>query len=351
MNVLALRADSYGCGHYRISLPARHAGVPVQVEDRIPLNMRRVGATNQRILISVPVGADVVVIQRPVSHHMPAIISMLQQQGVAVVVELDDDLCALDPRHGAYAALHPANTPHANWQHLRTCCGAADLVTVTTEPLARKYAAHGRVAVLPNCVPQALLKLKSPLDADFGWTGSLASHPRDLGVLGTAVRDLVNDDGFSFRVVGDGKGVAKQLGLGGVDDTGWLDLDLYYRAAAQLRVGLVPLQDTAFNEAKSALKGIEYAALGIPFVASDTPEYVDLQSRGAGFLADRPRRWRSMVRWLLQNVSHREELVQAGRDTVAAYFTIEDQGWRWAEAWERAIAYRKELGSMPRVVA
>ena len=62
----------------------------------------------------------------------------------------------------------------------------------------------------------------------------------------------------------------------------------YTSSVAELGVGLVPLLDSAFNRAKSWLKGLEYAALGVPFVASPTPEYVKLAGLGAGLLADDP---------------------------------------------------------------
>jgi glycosyltransferase involved in cell wall biosynthesis len=338
MNVLALRADTFGCGHYRISLPAAHAGVSVTIEDRLPLQTVQDGW--KRALINVPIDADVVVIQRPLSHHIPAIIERLQSQGVAVVVEIDDDLTSLDPTHVSYRKIHPTDVPYANWQHLRTCCRAADLVTVTTPALAQRFGGHGRVAVLPNCVSEDLLQIQTNWNADLGWTGWVGTHPRDLDVLGRAIRQLV-EDGFSFRVIGPGDGAERALGLPCVDDTGWLDLPFYYRAAAQLRVGIVPLADTAFNRAKSNLKGIEYAALGVPFVASPTPEYFDLMHRGAGVIATKPRRWARLLRGMLSSERARTELAQSGRDVVQAHYTIEEQGWKWAEAWERAIRYRK----------
>jgi hypothetical protein len=40
-----------------------------------------------------------------------------------------------------------------------------------------------------------------------------------------------------------------------------------------IHVGLVPLTRGPFNEAKSYLKGLEYAAAGIPFIATPTEEY------------------------------------------------------------------------------
>jgi hypothetical protein len=57
-------------------------------------------------------------------------------------------------------------------------------------------------------------------------------------------------------------------------------------------VCLVPLADKPFNEAKSALKGMQAAAAGVPFVATAMPEYRWLQdTRGVGRTAKNPRQW------------------------------------------------------------
>ena len=339
MNVVMFPADRFGCGFYRMRQPAAHAGVPVEVMDRVPLHTERVGY--RRALRSIPVEADVAIFQRPLSHHVPAMIETFQRQGTAVVVEIDDDLTALHPKHAVFRDMHPQGAPHANWQHLRTCCRNADLVTVTSDALAKRFAGHGRVAVLPNCVDAELLTISMPRDVDFGWAGHLGSHPDDLRVLGLSVQRLVRD-GHSFRVVGPGEGVAQALSLPDVDDTGWLDLQFYYRAAAQLRVGIVPLAESAFNDAKSWLKGLEYAALGVPYCASPRAEYRRL---GLGTLCVKPRHWERALRALLTDEALWQEQYWHGRQQVAERHTIETNGWRWAEAWDQAAKNRKTYDS------
>ena len=85
---------------------------------------------------------------------------------------------------------------------------------------------------------------------------------------------------------------------------------------AELSVGLVPLIDSPFNRAKSWLKGIEYAALGVPFVASPLPEYRKLADLGAGVLADSPQEWYEAIDMLLTDADHRDTIARFGRDAV-----------------------------------
>jgi hypothetical protein len=66
----------------------------------------------------------------------------------------------------------------------------------------------------------------------------------------------------------------------------------YYPTLLCFDIGIVPLSDLPFNRAKSAIKGIEYASAGIPFIASDLDAYKDLHATYAlGRLASKPSKW------------------------------------------------------------
>ena len=71
------------------------------------------------------------------------------------------------------------------------------------------------------------------------------------------------------------------------------------KALHNFHIGLVPLTRNPFNEAKSYLKGLEYAASGIPFIATPTEEYRILAADGVGRLAETPDEWRDHARELL----------------------------------------------------
>ena len=342
IHVALVPADEYGCGHYRMRLPGDHSGAVVEYHERAKLRTSNDLKTASVVLRHVDVnGADVAVFQRPMDHRLVPVIEQLKRQGVATVVELDDNLAALDPRHVGYRASHPTVNPLINFDHLRRACKAADLVTVSTSALARAFGGHGRCVVIPNMVDEALLEINEPFKrAMVGWTGMPATHPGDLAVLGGSIAELLRDYGVSFGTIGDPDETAKALGMDPLDivGSGWLDLDAYYRLMAAFAVGVVPLRNSAFNHSKSDLKGLEFAALGVPFVASPLPEYQALASRGVGRLATKPKRWRAQIRELL--TGDRTEVIEAGRTYVREHRTIQGQAWRWLEAWEDAITMR-----------
>jgi hypothetical protein len=65
-----------------------------------------------------------------------------------------------------------------------------------------------------------------------------------------------------------------------------------YPKLITMDVGIVPLHNTPFNRAKSDLKGLEYAASGIPFIAQNLDAYIELQqSLGVGRVAKSPSKW------------------------------------------------------------
>lgn len=347
MKVLVCPADEGGCGSYRCWWPtqalmtqgydvhlAPHAATPFVITwegnsdwggDHPPLGERIVAVEHP--------GYDVVVIQRPLRWELAALIPHLQAQGVKVVVEIDDDFSTIPVKNLAYASCHPKMSPERNWDHLNDAVRVADLVTVSTPALAARYGGY----VVRNCIPAWYLDHQAdPHDGVMvGWSGTVANHADDLDVTRGAIARALGD--ATFYVVGDGRFVADSLGLArNVKASGWAPLDEYPKMLAQLDVGIVPLVDTAFNDAKSYLKGMEMAALGVPFIASPSPEYRLLHDLGAGVLAAKPKHWAAHVKALVASEQMRVDLAGAGKETVAS-MTIEANAWRWWEAWESCM--------------
>lgn len=349
MKVNVYPADEGGCGAYRMRWPAEALaaqGAEVEVIGADQPEERQIMATwhtdhhGERRLIAVRrPDADVVVIQRPLTDTLSGSIRLLQDQGVVVVVEIDDDFEAIHPRNVSWSSVHPRTSPRRNWEHLRAACAQADHVVVSTPALARRYGRHGRVSIVPNLVPERYLSIEAtPNPATWvGWSGSVDTHPDDLQQCGPAVVRTLRSTGARMAVVGTGRGVGRALGL---DDApvacGWQPLEVYPEAVAQFDVGIVPLADTAFNQAKSWLKGLEYAALGVPFVASPTEPYRSLVALGAGELATRPKDWERALKRLVVDEGWRAERAAAGRE-VAAGLTIEAHCERWWEAWTAPV--------------
>jgi glycosyltransferase involved in cell wall biosynthesis len=351
MRVIAYPSDQIGSGQYRITMPvgaARLAGCDVRLgSDGSPgrgLPLEHKVINGKRYSRPQPIDADVIVLQRPISQIVSELIPTIQAAGVAVVVEIDDDISRLDPRHPQYRQFNPTTSPEHNWRWLHTACRLADLVTVTTPALAARYAPHGRVAVVPNCVPATLLDIERASDGQtVGWSGWTVTHPGDLRVTHGGVRLAIDATHARFLKIGPVDEAWKDLGLHAPPETTgplW-ELDDYYNALTRLDIGIAPLIDTQFNAAKSWLKPLEYMAVGTPWVASPTADYMLLAGRGAGMIAkDRARDWNREIVRLLTDRDHWQHQSNLGRQIVRDHHTFEANGHLWAEAWERAIEHR-----------
>lgn len=286
---------------------------------------------------------DVVVFPRPLNREILELIPLLQARGVAVVVEIDDNTKRILPTHKSWKAFHPKHSLDYNWKIMEECASLADRVTCTTPALAEEFAPHGRVTVIPNYVPESYLSMRPEKERAIGWGGAVDVHPGDLNVLGGSIVTVTKEFDLSFRHIGTGDA---QTPLGLSDDyfeqLTWQPITEYPLEVARFAVGVVPLQQNDFNAAKSWLKGIEYAALGVPFVASPTPEYNRLNALGAGLLAAKPREWQSKLKELVSNRERWLEVREAGIE-VAQDLTYEKNAWRWMEAWEQALEHRKQF--------
>lgn len=293
--------------------------------------------------VIMPPGVDVVVFQRVTQAYMAQAVGVLRAKGVAVVVDVDDDLSSIHPSNPAWAMHHPGNegkrvaggqVHRHSWRHLALACRDASLVTVSTPALLDVYARHGRGHVLHNYLPEHYYGIPREDSDVVGWPGSYHSHPNDPEVVGGAVARLV-DEGASFVMRGDSTGAGKAFGLAEDPPGGSVPIEEWPQAVASLGVGIAPLADTKFNRSKSFLKPMEMSACGVPWVASPRAEYVRLHKMGAGVLADRPRAWYRELKRLRESPSLRAELSEAGR-AVAEQLRLRDNGWRWQEAWQRA---------------
>ena len=340
--------DLTGCGNYRIMHPIK--SLPEDLKNKIkvvmPGELGGITATinNNRVTdVKVPSDCDTVLIQRPTSNLMLEALAVAKQQGVKIIMEVDDDLEELSPAHPMWPTMNTRVGLSAEHDAInpRVCATAiADRVVVSTQALFDKYRKYApdttEVVLVRNRIPEA--QIEAPWDLPegehrIGWPGSPSTHPGDLATLGGAVATI----GSQFFVVGGGSdptsvGVYKTLGVleDRVTITPAAAFDDWIPTLRQnLTIGLVPLKDTKFNRAKSALKALELAAAGVPVVRNELHEFELL---GIGLAATKPRQWSTQVRRILSDKELWKDLQHQGFE-IAKANTYEANSKEWAEAW------------------
>lgn len=353
MKVYVLPADKYGCGHYRLIWPAdvlRRAGhevaliPPTKGNGFLARTQGRDDGSQQLMSVQIPADCDVLVIQRPAHPLQPQMIDVMRSNGIAVVVDMDDDMSSIHPLNAAFEMYRTRSSTPFSWKWALESCKRATLVTTSTSALQKVYARHGRGMVLDNYVPAAYLGFETRETGRFGWAGTLKSHPNDPEVCSIGVQKLLAA-GYEFVVVGDGRGVKGAMRLAqDPPATGTVELIRWAATIGEeMDVGLVPLAATSFNTSKSRLKGIESSAVGVPWVASPRAEYRRLaKASDGGLLADSPKEWFTQVKRLLDDDALRQDMAAAGKAYMASQ-TYEANAWRWMEAWETAYMRQKGL--------
>lgn len=332
--------DGSGCGMYRMIWPGEavhKAGKPVKVLHR----PKEVGFNDETTLNINVDQADVIVFQRPGWHEMPKVVSFLQERGKKVVIDMDDNLSCIPPRNAAYREFDPRISHARNHMHVSNTCELADLVTVTTQALADEYGSHGRVAIIPNYIPESYLSIPRPQNEVpiVGWAGWTHTHVNDLRATKGSMSRVLSDTGAKFAAFGDNKiffdlGIKKQPPH---ENWGFTNINWYPQTLVNFDIGLVPLSKSNFNYAKSWLKGMEYASLGIVPIVTPIGDYVNLVDVGIAIPAETADDWYNRTRELILDTEMRAELSEKVRN-IAANYTIEGNTHKWWSAWERAYS-------------
>lgn len=301
--------------------------------------------------IEDPHSLDLMVIQRVGTEASVRFLRWAQEHGIAVVVDADDAMWCIDRDNTAWASWNGRTPERLHWKWADEAARHADLVTVTTDALAKRYGAHGRCEVHPNRILTEALNVQNirdrfDPDPTLGWAGFVGTHPHDLQVAGNAVRDAVDATGALVRVVADPAGAEAAWGLreGSVQGLGPYPLGPeYFSGLTAIDVAAVPLDMSPFNRGKSSLKALEFSAMGAAVVATPTPANRELARSLPILLAESESQWRDHLTRLLSDPAERRERGEQARSLVGAEWTIEGHAEAWAQAWERAVSRRQRM--------
>jgi glycosyltransferase involved in cell wall biosynthesis len=351
-------ADHYGCAYYRINQPldelARHG-------HEVMAAKLALGTADQAMY-----DADVVVGQRICEAHPSArwaafrlyqepkyrawlsaswrsnrdlvkVVEKLEARGATrpkLVFEIDDDLWQVDPTSKqAHAWFALPEIRHRLEQNARL----ADTVTVSTPTLGEVLSRMNRdVRVIPNCIPAALLEHEPPRRTDgvvtIGWAGS-HTHAMDWAQVDEhLVRVLKKVRKAELHVMGGMDPLWSRVPAHRMRVTGWTTSVEDYHHKLDFHIGIAPLKPHPFNESKSYVKALEYAALGIPVVASDVGPYREFVRHGeTGWLVRKPEEWTRFLLDLVHDEAMREEMGRNARKQATSH-TIEGLWPLWEEA-------------------
>lgn len=224
--------------------------------------------------------ADAIITQRlafATEHDVDLLVRRRDALRARLIYDIDDDLISLGPEHEEYLLYH------RRADAIRRIARAADEVWASTETLRTRLSLLGaRATTIPNALDPRLWRRPliqfshQPLHLLLMGTNT---HRRDFeDTIAPAIASLRRE--FGDRVALTVVGVTTQSSVDwtvatpppGVAAT-YPAFARWLQATQRPHIGLAPLAPSPFNNAKSRIKQLEYAALGAATIATAAGEY------------------------------------------------------------------------------
>ena len=282
--------------------------------------------------------------------------------GQIVIGDLDDDIWQVPKTNDAYAlwATERRRTRWARTQIVFEQLRACHAIICSTEDLCHKARRLGRpVYLIRNAVDTSFITPHDPATLPVSWIGSTPWRAHDLHILRAAgLSGWLDANGQRFYHGGHmapppvppaarilsadahyipdaGRPyptLAEQAGLRHDQVTTLPNMPFaqYPGLWSGVGVSLVPLENVAFNRAKSWLKSLESCAAGVPYIVSDRfaeqQALIDEGTAGRVARNDKPGQWLAHLDELMDPDLRREE----GRRNRAVA-VANDITTRWVE--------------------
>lgn len=261
-------------------------------------------------------------------------VDRLRDAGVPVVVDDDDDTASAPPEVEALVAPGTYAAGKRDCERLLARAAGFDLVTTPSDWIADRFEEAGAPAatVIDNYLPGAFTRVAARGHDGFviGWH-ACAEHRLDADALRISetleeLLELHRD----LRVVTVG-GVDLAIDHGRYIHEPPVQFDRLTQRLADFDLGIVPLADIPFCRGRSNVKAREYAAAGVPWLASPVGSYGHLGREEGGVLVD-DGDWRDALDELIGSRRERGRLAKNAK-AWAKRETIGNMAGVWEETF------------------
>jgi glycosyltransferase involved in cell wall biosynthesis len=256
--------------------------------------------------------------------------------GAAVTWDQDDNQAAT-PRGVAYDRVWNGFAGERRLTHMRRLWRLVDVTTTPSAQLAEQMLREGapNPAVIPNYLPDAFLGPdRQPHDGvTIGWIAGLehAADVERLPILPVLQRLLDERDDVNVVSIGLRLGLRSARYIHAES----IPLSLLTRQAAIFDIGIAPLSDIPFNRCRSDVKLKEYAAAGLPWLASPIGPYAGLGEKQGGRLVADDRWYEELLR-LIEKPKERRKLAKHSAKWVGEQ-TLSRRAGEWEDVLSAAI--------------
>ncbi|WCB95749.1 glycosyltransferase [Baekduia alba] len=255
---------------------------------------------------------DALLVYRSHGSAVRNLLKRLRASGIAIVWDNDDDLRHL-PRDRATRRRAGGFSNQAIFDETARTAKLAHVAIATSEPIAAAYRGAGvrDVRVIANYLASGTARQARPHDGVVvGWIAGLehASDVQPLRLNETFRALQVEHPDLNVITIGVRLALRERY-----RHAPHVVFDKLPAVMAGFDIGLAPLLDTPFNRARSDIKIKEYAASGVPWLASPVGPYAELGEDAGGRLVP-VGSWHEVLNKLIGDANARRHLAQTGRD-------------------------------------
>lgn len=287
----------------------------------------------QRFLTLFSVGKyDVLIIEKELFPYLPACFEwFLKWIGVKYIVDYDDAIF-----HNYDQSSNPIIRNFLS-RKIATVMKNASVVVAGNAYLAdyAKNSGAKKVEIIPTVIDLDRYSQKNYFQgsADFivGWVGTRSTFEKHLAPCKNWIRELeMSHPEIKFHVVG----IPTDMGMGkNVKWIPWTE-ETETQEIQKMDVGIMPLEDSPWEKGKCAYKLIQYAACGVPGIASDVGMNREVTIPGeTGFLVSENQDWKKMILKMKEEDAERIRMGQNARKLVEEKYCIQVT----ADNWEKIL--------------
>lgn len=285
-------------------------------------------------------GWDIVILKLLMQKSVLEGMETAEKLGQKIVVDVDDWFDGLPESNNASQTTDPVTNPKNNREIYAEIIMRAHAITVST-PFLHEYYSKKRknVFLVRNGIDinskrrwsqQRNRNVQGKIAV--GWVGATSWRGLDLEQLNPWFSEYLDKNNLNFHHSGhtdNSPNAGKILNIkeGSFRVAPLVPILQYPQIFNHFDIGIVPLNNIPFNHAKSFIKGLEYAAAGIPFICSYSPEYEFLVDSGIGRMA------RTEAEWIyhLEELMHAKKRVDEKKHNLEALqdFSIQKRGLEW----------------------
>ena len=206
-----------------------------------------------------------------------------------------------------------------------------DKMQFSTGELVRRYLAlhpQAQCAVMPNAGHRSwrAIPLASPCsERNISYFSGTRTHDRDFSLVVPALEKLLHRHGnLKIRIIGPVSNIFDHPRVIRIEKVLFKDYPQLVRAS---HISIAPLEDTPFNQCKSALKALEAGMMNVPIVASSVGDYSGLNVDGV-LRAKSSSEWESQLDFALDPGNY-QRLSAGLRERMQDFANVDDCATRF----------------------